>query len=128
MTIARLEQYRAIKRQIETFESDAGIAYIKGIDTTKVSVQSGKISDPTAALGLKLYELNSEFESQYNSLKRELQTLTKYIMHIKNQEVKEIAMRKFILGQTYEQIGNVMFCNRTTVMRKLKNYIAHNAR
>ena len=126
MTIARLEQYRAIKRQIEIFESDAGIAYIKGIDTTKVSVQSGKISDPTATLGLKLYELDSDFESQYNCLKQELKLLIKYIMHIKNQEVKEIAMRKFILGQTYEQIGDAMHYDRKTISRKLTAYVAHN--
>lgn len=127
MTIARLEQYRAIKRQLEIFESDAGITYIKGVDTTRVSVQSGRVSDPTATVGLKLYELNNEYESEYKRLCEELETLTKYIIHINNEEIKEIAMRKFIVGQTYEQIGNAMFCNRTTVMRKLKNYIAHNA-
>lgn len=127
MTIARLEQYRAIKRQLEIFESDAGITYIKSVDTTRTPVQSGKTSNPTAVIGLKLFELNGDFKNEYNRLKRELQTLTKYIMQIKNQDVKEMAMRRFIVGQTYEQIGTAMFCDGSTARKKLKRYISHNS-
>lgn len=126
MTITRLEQYRSIKRQIEILESDAGISYLKGVDTTQIAVQSGKISNPTATVGLKLYELNHEFANEYKRLCDELQLLSKYIAHIKSEEVKEIAMRKFVAGQSYEQIGAAMFYDRKTVSRKLLQYIAHN--
>lgn len=127
MTMARLEQYQSIKRQIIIFESDLGISYLKGVDTSKISVQSGKVSRPAEDMALKLYEISNECESEYKRLLDEFEVLTKYILHIKNEEVKEIAIRRFIAGQTYEQIGDVIFCSRTTVMRKLKNYIAHNA-
>jgi len=44
MTIQRLERYQSIKRQIEIFEADYGISYLGGVDLSKPSVQSGKIS------------------------------------------------------------------------------------
>lgn len=127
MTIERLEKYRSIKRQIEIFSSDLGISYIGGVDTSKPSVQSGKKSTPTEDIALKLYEIDREYSSEYKRLLSELEEMTKYIMHIKNEEIKEIAMRKFMLGQTYERIGDAMFFDRTTAMRKLRSYIAHNA-
>lgn len=127
MTIERLEKYRSIKRQIEIFSSDLGISYIGGVDTSKPSVQSGKKSTPTEDIALKLYEIDREYSSEYKRLLSELEEMTKYIMHIKNEEIKEIAMRKFMLGQTYEQIGEAMFFDRTTAMRKMRTYIAHNA-
>lgn len=127
MTIARLEKYRSIKRQIEIFSSDLGISYIGGVDTSKPSVQSGKKSTPTEDMALRLYEIEREYSSEYKRLLTELEEMTKYIMHIKNEEIKEIAIRKFMLGQTYEQIGNAMFFDRTTAMRKLNRYVAHNA-
>ncbi len=127
MTIARLEQYRSIKRQIEIFSSDLGFSYISGVDTKKPSVQSGKKSTPTEEAALRLYEIDREYNSEYKRLLSELEEITKYIMHIKSEEIKEIAMRKFMLGQTYEQIGEAMFFDRTTAMRKLRTYVAHNA-
>lgn len=128
MTIARLEKYRSIKRQIEIFESDLGISsYITGVDTSRTAVQTYKKSNPTEDIALKMYEIDVLYDSEYKRLISELEKMTKYIMHIKNEEIKEIAMRKFMLGQTYEQIGEAMFCDRTTAMRKLRSYIAHNA-
>lgn len=127
MTIERLEKYRSIKRQIEIFSSDLGISYISGVNTASISVQSGKKSTPAEDMALRLYEIDKEYSSEYKRLLSELEEMTKYIMHIKNEEIKEIAMRKFMLGQTYEQIGDAMFFDRTSAMRKLRNYIAHNA-
>lgn len=127
MTIAELEQYRTLKRQIEIFESDAGVSYISGIDTTRPSVQSGKISNPTENAGLKLYELDCELQSEYKRVKDKFIALNKYIAHIKDDEAREIAMRKFICGQGYEQIGDAMFCDRTTISKKLKRYVSHNS-
>lgn len=127
MTIARLEKYRSIKRQIEIFSSDLGVSYIGGVDTAKPSVQSGKKSTPTEDIALRLYEIDRECSCEYKRLISEFEEMTKYIMHIKNEEIKEIAMRKFMLGQTYEQIGSAMFIDRTTAMRKLRKYVAHNA-
>lgn len=128
MTIQRLERYQTIKRQIEIFEADYGISYISGVDLTKPSVQSGRISNPTAENAIKRYELTADCQTEYNRLFEELCTLTKYIMHIRNETVKEIAMRRFMKGQTFEEIGRIMNYDRTTVSKKLKTYISHNSR
>jgi len=127
MTIKRLEQYRTIKRQLQIFEADYGISYISGIDLSKPSVQTGKTSNPTADNAVKKYELTADCQTEYNRLYEELKKLTKYIIHIQDETVKEIAMRKFIKGQTFEEIGRIMNYDRTTVSKKLKRYISHNS-
>lgn len=127
MTIQRLERYQSIKRQLEIFEADYGLTYIAGVDTTKPIVQSGKISNSTADIAIKKYELTADYQTEYNRLYRELRELTKYIIHIKDEVVKEIAIRKFMKGQTFAEIGEIMNYDRTTVSKKLKNYISHNS-
>lgn len=128
MTFERLEQYQTIKRQLEIFEADYGITYIGGIDLSKPSVQSGKTSNPTADNAIKHYELTADCRTEYNRLYEELRALTKYIIHIRDEHVKEIAMRKFMKGQTFAEIGEIMNYDRTTVSKKLKRYISHNSR
>lgn len=127
MTVEELEKYRTLKRQIDIMESDAGISYISGVDTTKPSVQSGKISNPTESVGLKLYEMDCELKSFYKLTKDRLRTITKYIAHIKDDEVREIAMLRCFDGQEYEQIGKAMNYDRTTVSKKLRRYVSHNS-
>lgn len=128
MTIERLERYQTIKRQLEIFEADYGISYVSGVDLTKPCVQSGRVGNPTAENAMKRYELTADYQTEYNRLFDELRVLIKYIMHIRNETVKEIAMRKFMKGQTFEEIGNAMNYDRTTVSKKLKTYISHNSR
>ena len=117
MTIERLYQYRIIKQQKELFERE--ISYISGVDTTKPSVMSGKTSDTTADNGIKLAELGTE----YDRICKEYTELTKYIFKIKDEFVKAVAIRKFIIGQTYNEIGEALFCEKTTARKALKRYI-----
>lgn len=125
MNIYRLENYRSIVRQISIFEND--ISYISAVDTTNVSVQSGKISKPTEDMGIRL-----AYYQEYERLCKERDEILKYIIHISDENVKEIAMRKFIKGQTYDDIAKAMNYDRRTISRKLNKYInnnknAHNA-
>lgn len=128
MTIQRLERYQTIKRQLEIFEADYGISYLSGVDLSKPGIQSGRISNPTADNAIKRYELTADCQAEYNRLFDELRALTKYILHIRSETVKEIAIRKFMKGQTFEEIGSAMNYDRTTVSKKLKTYISHNSR
>lgn len=117
MTLERLYQYRIIKQQKELFEKE--ISYIDAVDTTKPSVMSGKISDTTADNGIRLVELGEE----YDRICKEYRELTKYILRINDEFVKAIAIRKFMLGQTYSEIGDALFCERTTARKALKRYV-----
>lgn len=125
MTISRLETYRSLKRQVEILEAELNPSIIKGVNFENVVVQSGKTSNPTADFAMQ--KIENECAAEYLRQKAELLELTKYITHIGNQEVKEIAIRRYMKGQTFEEIGEAMFMDRRTVSRKLISYVAHNA-
>lgn len=127
MTIQFLETYRSRVRQLEIMKEQLNLSYINGIDTTRVSVQSGKTGDPTAEFALREIELYKSLEREYLQIVADVKTIQDYIFDIKDSECKEIAIRRCLKGETYEQIGEAMFMHRTTARRKLQKYIAHNA-
>ncbi len=46
-----------------------------------------------------------------------------YINSISDIEIRAMAMKHFILGETYIKIGREFHCDRKTVERKIKRYI-----
>ena len=125
MTFAKLKQYRTIVNQINIFEQELNIAYINGVDTSKPAVSSGKVSKPTEELAITL-----AYAKEYERLCKERDEIKKFIVHIKDEQVKEIAIRYFMLNQSFEVIGEQMNYDRRTISRKLNSYLknAHNAR
>ena len=126
MTIEFLESYKSKVRQLDLLREELKAEYLKGIDPSQVSVQSGN-SDPTATLALRSIELREKISSEFNKLVREIKNIQNYIFSIDDSECREIAMRRCIKGETYEKIGEEMFMHRTTARRKLQKYVAHNA-
>ena len=124
MTFARLKQYRSIVRQISIFEDELNITYIQGVDTTREAVSNSKISKPTENLALTI-----AYADEYRRLCNERDEIKRFIVHIKDESVKEIAIRYFFLNQSFEKIAQVMNYDRTTISRKLNRYLknAHNA-
>lgn len=127
MTIERLSRFRTIKRLIEEFNFEDEIETLKGVDPSKISVQNGRIFSSTEESAIMLIELQEKQRSNYKKLLKEYVEIQSYLDGIEDLTVREIAMRKFIKGQTYEEIGASMYMNRTTAARKLKLYVAHNA-
>lgn len=115
MNIKKLEQYRSIVRMINLIEGE--ITSVNGVDTSKTPVQGGKISKPTEDKGIKL-----AYSKEYERLCKERDEIIKYIIHIPDETVKEIALRRFIVGQTYEKIAADMNYDRRTISRKLQKY------
>lgn len=124
MTFARLKQYRTIVNQINIFEQELNITYINGVDTSKPAVSSGKVSKPTEELAITL-----AYAKEYERLCKERDEIKKFIVHIKDEQVKEIAIRYFMLGQTFDTIAKHMNYERTTVSKKLTKYLnnSHNS-
>ncbi|MFR5876336.1 MAG: helix-turn-helix domain-containing protein [Eubacterium sp.] len=120
MTFERLYQLRIIKKQIELFETPK--AYIAAVDTSKPAVMSYSATDTVADTAIKSVELQQEYERLVN----EYTELMKYILHIKDEFVKAIAIRKFIVGQSYSEIARELYCDKSTVCRTLKKYIKKN--
>lgn len=127
MTIEFLESYKSKVRQLDLIREELKDEYLKGIDPSQVSVQSGKTGDPTAVFALRSIELKEKLSSEFNKLVSEIKNIQNYIFSIEDPECKEVAIRRCIKGETYEQIGEAMYMHRTTVRRKLQKYVAHNA-
>lgn len=126
MTIEFLESYKSKVRQLDLIREELKAEYLKGIDPSQVSVQSGKTGDPTAVFALRSIELREKLSSEFNKLVSEIKNIQNYIFSIDDSECKEVAIRRCIKGETYEQIGEAMFMHRTTVRRKLQKYIIEN--
>ena len=127
MNILFLESYITKTRQLDLLREELKAEYLKGIDPAQVSVQSGT-SDPTAVFALRSIELKEKLSTEFDQLVSDIKEIQEYIFGIADPECREIAIRRCIKGETYEQIGEAMFMHRTTVRRKLKKYVAHNAR
>lgn len=127
MTIEFLESYRSKVRQMDLIREELNAEYLKGIDPSQTSIQSGT-SDPTAVLALRSIELKEKLSAEFDQLVSDIKEIQEYIFSIADPEYREIAIRRCIKGETYEQIGEAMFMHRTTARRKLKKYVAHNAR
>ena len=127
MNILFLESYITKTRQLDLLREELKAEYLKGIAPAQVSVQSGT-SDPTAVFALRSIELKEKLSAEFDQLVSDIKEIQEYIFSIADPECREIAIRRCIKGETYEQIGEAMFMHRTTVRRKLKKYVAHNAR
>lgn len=127
MTVQFLESYRSRLRQLEIMREQLHLSYINGIDTTRVSVQSGRTGNSTAEFALREIELAKSLEKEYLQIAADVKAIQDYIFNMDDPECKEIAMRRCLKGETYEQIGEAMYMHRTTALRKLQKYIAHNA-
>lgn len=127
MTVQFLESYRSRLRQLEIMREQLNLSYINGIDTTRVSVQSGKTGNPTAELALREIELAKSLEKEYLQIAADVKAIQDYIFNMDDPECKEIAMRRCLKGETYEQIGEAMYMHRTTAFYKLRRYVSHNS-
>lgn len=127
MTVQFLESYRSRLRQLEIMREQLHLSYINGIDTTRGSIQSGRTGNPTAEFALREIELAKSLEKEYLQIAADVKAIQDYIFNMDDPECKEIAMRRCLKGESYEQIGEAMYMHRTTALRKLQKYIAHNA-
>lgn len=127
MTIEFLESYQSKVRQLDIIREELNEEYLKGIDPSQVSVQSGSTGDPTAVFAMRSIELREKLSAEFDRLVADIKEIQHYIFGIADPECREIAMRRCFKGETYEQIGEVMYMHRTTTRRKLQKYLAHNA-
>lgn len=127
MTIEFLESYQSKVRQLDIIREELNEEYLKGIDPSQVSIQSGSTGDPTAVFAMRSIELREKLSGEFDRLVADIKEIQHYIFGIADPECREIAMRRCFKGETYEQIGEAMYMHRTTARRKLQKYLAHNA-
>lgn len=124
MDIKELKKYREIVSNLETLREDLGIC-APSVDTTREAVSSSRISQSTEDKAIKLL-----YDETYQNLEKRKRAIERYILKIQDITVRDIAIRYFIKGETFEEIGFAKNYDRRTVSRKLAQYInknAHNA-
>lgn len=114
MTMELLKSYKSICRQIKILEDELNISGLKGVDTTKPSVQSGKISNPTEDAALSLL-----FSEEYQRQCSQRNEIIKFIFSIKDQATKEMALRYAFEDKNLEDIARITNYDSKTVSRKL---------
>ncbi len=127
MTIEFLESYQSKVRQLDIIREELKAEYLKGIDPSQVSVQSGSTGDPTAVFAMRSIELREKLSAEFDRLVADIKEIQHYIFSIADPECREIAMRRCFKGETYEQIGEAMYMHKTTALRKLRKHVATNA-
>lgn len=127
MTFAELDSYKDKVKQLEIIREELKAEYLKGIDPSQVSVQTGTVGDPTALFALRSMELERQLSAEFNRLVAEIEEIQRYIFSIQDETVKTIAELKFIKGMTYEEIGQKMNYHYSTCIKKLNTYLSQHS-
>ena len=127
MNILFLESYITKTRQLDLIREELNAEYLKGIDPSQVSVQTGTVGDPTALFALRSMELERQLSAEFNRLVAEIEEIQRYIFSIQDEIVKTIAELKFIKGMTYEEIGEKMNYHYSTCIKKLNTYLSQHS-
>lgn len=127
MTFAELDSYKDKVKQLEIIREELKVEYMKGIDPSQVSVQTGTVGDPTALFALRSMELEGQLSAEFNRLVAEIEEIQRYIFSIQDETVKTIAELKFIKGMTYEEIGEKMNYHYSTCIKKLNAYLSQHS-
>lgn len=127
MTFAELNSYKDKVEQLEIIREELKAEYLKGIDPSQVSVQTGTVGDPTALFALRSMELEKQLSAEFNRLVAEIEEIQRYIFSIQDETVKTIAELKFIKGMTYEEIGEKMNYHYSTCIKKLNTYLSQHS-
>lgn len=127
MTFAELNSYKEKVEQLEIIREELKAEYLKGIDPSQVSVQTGTVGDPTALFAFRSMELERQLSAEFNRLVAEIEEIQRYIFSIQDETVKTIAELKFIKGMTYEEIGEKMNYHYSTCIKKLNTYLSQHS-
>lgn len=127
MTFAELNSYKDKVEQLEIIREELNAEYLKGIDPSQISVQTGTVGDPTALFALRSMELERQLSAEFNRLVAEIEEIHRYIFSIQDETVKTIAELKFIKGMTYEEIGEKMNYHYSTCIKKLNTYLSQHS-
>lgn len=123
MTLSRLDNYFVLQKQKELFEIKYIPSSISGVDTSKPSVQSNSISNTTENQAIQRLDIDPTIKAEYSRVCRELKVLNDYIYSIPDETIRAIAVRRFVLKQSYKTIGYNFHYSKGSVYRMLVNYI-----
>lgn len=124
MSEKELSQYYWLKQEIKKIE-DRIIEFGDGIGSTKYndSIKSTKKMQSIQEKRAELVEQYLEF--RLSALEKYLE-IERYIETIEDSEIRQIMRFRFLDLMDWSTIGEELNCDRTTVSKKLRNYLKQN--
>lgn len=126
MTEKELSKYYFLKKEVEDLEERIkelgnGLGAIKYTDTIK------GIGGKKTSLQEKIVELKNLWMEKRVSALEEYIRIEKYISNIEDSEIRSIMRYRFMDLKTWDEIGNILFGDRTTAPKKMRKYIKNNS-
>ena len=126
MTIEKLASYSHLKKEIEQIDStiyEIEKTVIGSSKLSEVSIFSGKISNPTEQIGIKLSKLKDKLNLKKEELLIKLDEIEVFLSTVTDLEVSTIIRIKYINCKSWNEVANELFIDRTTAYKKVKNYL-----
>lgn len=123
MVIKNLNRLYWIKKEIRQIENQIKeLTVLSAVSMNGMPKGSG-VSSPVEMIYDRLEKLKLKLLAKREESIAEQEKLEQYIETIEDDEVRVFARGRFIECKSYEQIGNENYVDRTTVAKKLRNYI-----
>ena len=111
---------KRIAEQIQQLRLDTMFPCIQGNGMPRGSRQSD-LSDYMERYDGLMEELKREADKAI----AEYTEIHKAVKRMKDEDEREILIRKYLMGQTWEEIGKALGCDRSTAIRKHGNALEH---
>ena len=119
-------EIKDIKEKIEEIES----RYIGAINYSNDRVQTGRVSDSTRDIAIKVAELTELYEVKLKELFIQRARIERFIDGIEDSDIRLIVRLRHINCMTWEDIGRELGYDRTSVSKKYYRFIdkhSHNS-
>lgn len=126
MTIEKLASYSHLKKEIEQIDStiyEIEKTVIGSSKLSEVSIFSGKISNPTEQIGIKLSKLKDKLNLKKEELLIKLDEIEVFLSTVTDLEVSTIIRIKYINCKSWNDVAKELFIDRTTAYKKVKSYL-----
>lgn len=123
MTMESLNKLYWIKKEIKKIENQIKeLTFLSSVSLDGMPKGSGT-SSPVERLYERLEKLKYKLATKREKYIAEQERLEDFLETIDDAEVRVYARGRFIEHKSFEQIGNENYVDRTTVSKKLKDYI-----
>ena len=125
MSEKELSQYYWLKKEIKSLEDKIeefgdGVSAVKIKDTIGSSGEHSSIQEKKTELISKLLDARITALEKYIEIER-------YIESVEDSEIRLIMRYRFLDLMNWNQIGEELHYDRTSVAKKLRQYISHNS-
>ncbi|PWL87188.1 MAG: hypothetical protein DBY14_06085 [Escherichia coli] len=123
MTYEDLNGFYYIKQELKDLEDELNLICELSANSFSSS-RSGEISKSTESIALKRLILEDKISQKKQEALEKIKEIEDFINTIDDFAIKTIAKKRFILCQTFEEIGRTMYLDRTTVSKRLHKYLS----